>query len=351
MYVLILCETKVLYLHLHMKKNWINFNELRQQLNFAEVLASYDVRLEAKGNGGQHVGTCPLPGHPDAKGKTFSANFERGLWQCFGCKESGNVIDLAVLMEGKDKRDGNAVRQVAALLQDRFAEKRAPEKPPMKPAEAPTYDAPQIQTIVNQPLDFELKTLDSEHPFFAERKLSTETVARFGLGFCKRGSLAGRIAVPLHDDAGQLVGYTGLALDPKSNPKYLYPSSREHDGVMHVFDSGKFLYNGFRIGKAAKDLIVVRECHTVWQLLQGGFVNVVALMGDRCSEDQAAIIPLLTTDSARIWLLTDSSPTSEDTGQSLLPQVASSRLCRWVKVMKEEEIVPDHPLLAALPKR
>jgi hypothetical protein len=59
-------------------KNWINFVELRKQLVFADVLASYDVTLEPK-KAGQHVGRCPLPTHPDAKGKTFSANFEKGL--------------------------------------------------------------------------------------------------------------------------------------------------------------------------------------------------------------------------------------------------------------------------------
>ena len=86
-------------------KNWINFVELRKQLDFAAVLALYDVHLESKSNSEQHVGKCPLPSHGEAKGKTFSANFKRGLWQCFGCKESGNIIDFAALMEGKDKKD------------------------------------------------------------------------------------------------------------------------------------------------------------------------------------------------------------------------------------------------------
>lgn len=329
---------------------WINFVELRKQLDFQKVLASFEVQLEPKGNDGQHVGRCPLPTHPDAKGKTFSANYAKGVWQCFGCHESGNVIDFAVLMEGKNKKDGQAVRAVAASLRERFVEKR--------PADTPRHKPPQREAgksvVVNQPLDFELKTLETEHPFFAERKLLPETVARFGLGFCKRGSLSGRIAVPLADDAGQLVGYAGL--DPGAGesvgnmPRYVFPTRREHDGIEHVFDSGKFLYNGHRLGKAVKDLIVVRECHTLWHLFQGGFANVVALMSDQCSEEQAAIIPLLTADTARVWLLTDSSAESENTGHSFLPQVAVDRLCRWIKVKREEEIAPDHPLLSAFTK-
>lgn len=60
---------------------------------------------------------------------------------------------------------------------------------------------------------------------------------------------------------------------------------------------------------------------------------------------------LLATIKPRIWLLTDSSAESLQCGKSLLPQVASSRLCRWVKVNSEEEMVPEHPLLAALLRR
>jgi hypothetical protein len=109
-------------------KNWINFAELRKQLVFADVLKSYGVELEPKGTAGQHVGKCPLPNHPDAKWKTFSANFEKGVWQCFGCHESGNVIDFAVHMAGKDRRNGKDVLEIAVFLRDRFVVKPEPKQ-------------------------------------------------------------------------------------------------------------------------------------------------------------------------------------------------------------------------------
>ena len=333
-----------------MPKEWINFRELCKQLDFERVLASYEVRLEPKGGNGQFVGTCPLPSHPNAKGKTFSANFEKGVWQCFGCNQSGNTIDFAVLMEGKEKSNGTHVREVAVMLRERFVERKA--APAQK---APPKGAMQGSQVVNQPLDFELKTLNAQHPYFAAHGYSKETAERFGLGFCTRGSLAGRIAVPLVDDGAELVGYAGLLLDMKEagegNPRYLFPGPRVHDEVTHVFDRGRFLYNGFRIGKAVKDLIVVRECHTVWRLWQGGFANVVALMGDECTAEQAGMLPLLTVDTARVWLLTDSSEGAAASAQTLLTKVTPSRLCRWLRVSKEEDLAPEHPLLEALPKR
>jgi hypothetical protein len=178
-------------------------------------------------------------------------------------------------------------------------------------------------------------------------------VERFGLGFCTRGALNGRIAVPLHDDAEQLIGYAGLALQPPKDgePKYLFPPNREVEGKTHVFDRGAFLYNGHRIKGSVQDLIVVQECEAVWALWQGGFANVIAVMGDECSEDQTAQIGILTTENSRVWLLTHRTLSGQSCAESLLPKVASSRLCRWVRVPEGEDIAPDHPLLALLPKR
>ena len=44
-----------------MKKNWIDFKELRSQLDFAQVLEFYGVKVKRKGD--QHMGYCPLPNH------------------------------------------------------------------------------------------------------------------------------------------------------------------------------------------------------------------------------------------------------------------------------------------------
>jgi DNA primase len=333
-------------------KTWIDFNELREKLPFAEVLAGYNVEMTQKGTSAQYTGRCPLPSHPDAKGTTFSANYEKRVWQCFGCKAHGNILDLAVLIEGKNPKNGKDVRLVAAGLVERFLTKTDHKKtaPTVVPEKEKPRRTDESKMVVNQPLDFELKTLDAEHPCFAERKILPDTVHEFGLGFCKRGLLSGKIAVPLVDDARALVGYAGMSLE-NNGPRYLFPTSREHDDVKHVFERGRFLYNGYRIGKAVKDLIIVRECHSVWHLFQGGFVNVVGLMGNDCSDEQSGLISILTSDRARVWLLTDSTRESDDTAASFLFKVAPLRLCRWVKVKKDSDIAPEHPILAAIAKR
>ncbi len=350
---------------MNQSKQWIDFAELRKELKFEQVLRHYNIGLSRKGETDQYIGQCPLPNHGDQKGNTFSANYAKGVWQCFGCKQSGNVLDFAVIMDGGNKTEGRAVRKTAVKLKTKVLGHEPPpparnqpqghRRPAAKPFAKAPQEKPQQPEVVNQPLDFALKTLDREHSYFLEHKLNADTVERFGLGFCKRGALTGRIAVPLHNDHEELVGYAGLVLDEslvtEENPKYLFPANREVDGVSLVFDRGRFLYNGHKIGKSVKDIIVVQDCDTVWSLWQGGFANVVALMGDECSEDQAELLNLLTHAGGRIWLLTDKSDYSWHCAQSALLKIASSRLCRWVRFEKQSDIAPDHPLLELLPKR
>ncbi len=43
------------------------------------------------------------------------------------------------------------------------------------------------------------------------------------------GRLAGRLAIPIHDAEGTLIGYAGRALNgQQDDPKYLFPSSEAH---------------------------------------------------------------------------------------------------------------------------
>jgi DNA primase len=55
-----------------------------------------------------------------------------------------------------------------------------------------------------------------------------ELVERFGLGFCARGSMAGRVAIPIENVEGELVAYAGrwVGTDaelPAGEEKYKLP--------------------------------------------------------------------------------------------------------------------------------
>ena len=202
-------------------ENWIDFRELREKLDFGAVLAVYGVELHATDRKGQARVACPLPGHAERRErKTFSANLSKGIFRCFGCGESGNAIDFAVLMAGLEKGNGSHVRQAALELRERFIKGVSVRK-----------SEPECPRVVNAPLGFELKTLDPSHAWFAKNSLTRETVGHFGLGYCSRGALKGKIAIPIHDDSKTLIGYAGLPTDEEiartESSQYVYPEDRK----------------------------------------------------------------------------------------------------------------------------
>jgi len=166
---------------------WINFKELRAKLNFEDVLRLYHV--EVKRSGSQHQGPCPLPLHSGPKGPTaFSANLERGIFQCFGCKAKGNLLEFSALMEKVDPADGNALRKVAVKLQEALLPKEKDKRQKTTEKATGSVKTGTSKVLVNEPLDFELKDLDAEHSYLLDHCLMPETIQFFWPGFLLAGS-------------------------------------------------------------------------------------------------------------------------------------------------------------------
>ena len=294
-----------------------------------------------KRKGDQHHGFCPLPNHQGKKNSpSFSANLKRGIFQCFGCGAKGNILEFAAIMQKVSLADGTALRGVALELQKRFCASlgNAPgpqaKRSEAKPAKAESDTS--VLIAVNAPLDFELKGLDQEHPYLLNRGFLPETIIHFGLGFCSRGLLKDRVAIPLNDHKGRLIGYAGRMVDDASigedNPRYRFPSGRQRDGKAFEFRKTRFLYNGSGIKGPVDDLTVVEGFTSVWWLHQNGFPNVVATMGADCSERQAELIVSLVKPGGRVWILSDGDAAGERCAESLLRQVAPLRFVRWLKL-------------------
>ena len=325
---------------------WIDFKALRAKLDFEQVLRHYGVEVKSKGK--QHHGFCPLPNHNGKRNSpSFSANLDRGIFQCFGCGAKGNVLEFAALMEKTDPKDGAALHQVAADLQKRFCpELDGASKPPAKSAAKTETPEPknELPVLVNVPLDFELRGLNREHPYLPGRGFTAETIEHFGLGFCSRGMLKDRIAIPLHDQQGSLIGYAGRVVDDSAisedNPRYRFPGERNRDGKIFEFRKTLFLYNGFRFTEPLEKLIVVESFTSVWWLWQNQMPDVVATMGADCSERQAELIMSFVKSDGRIWILSDGDAAGERHAHSVLTKVSRYRFCRWVKL--DEGSQPTH---------
>jgi DNA primase len=305
---------------------WIDFKELRSKLSTSAVLEHYKIQLKMKHN--RASGFCPLPTHEGRRASpSFSLKIDRGIWQCFGCGARGNLLDLCARMEGHDPRDPQALRKAAEKIVPIFGLERGPLTQP--PQEQPK----RIDPLINPPMDFTLQALDADHPYPRDRGLTSKTIRHFGLGYCNRGMLKARLAIPLHDYEGRLVGYAGRLTDDREiseqRPKYLFPGSRERDGRRIEFRKSLLVYNGHHIREPVDHLFVTEGFVATWLMWQFEYRTTVALMGASCSDEQADIIVKLVKPDGKVWLLSDGDDAGKRCAISAFERIAPRRFVRW----------------------
>jgi DNA primase len=208
--------------------------------------------------------------------------------------------------------------------------------PPSLPVSTTTGETTPETAKVNPPLKFALKSLDAAHPYLTERGFTAETIAHFGVGMCTgKGIMAGRIAIPIHNEQGELVAYAGRwpGEPPDGEGKYKLPTG---------FHKSLVVYNLHRAKDLAKDqgLIVVEGFFDAMRLWQAGVANVVALMGSSLSDDQEALIVAAVGPQGKVALMFD-----EDEAGWKGREEALSRLLSRVHVkvvgLGEEGTQPD----------
>ena len=292
----------------------MDYKTLKASLSFPAVLEHYGVKMRGKD---QLQGFCPLPAHGEQPGKSkspsFSVNAAKNVFHCFGCGAKGNIIEFAALMEGWDPKEKASFRKAAVMLSEKFKDAKA-ERRELPPPTGP-----------NKPLRFELNLVD--HPYLHERGFAPETIGHFGLGYCRGGMMKGRIAIPLHNTDGELIGYAGRAVDERT-PKYRFPKS------LH---KGQFLYNANRLRRDLGLLLIVEGFPSVWWATQCDFPNVVAVMGSSMSKEQGEIVLSLTRPEAKIYVMPDGDSAGAHLAESVFQAIGPHRFLRWIKLKKGEQ--------------
>lgn len=320
-------------------KAWVDFNQIKEEVSFQSVLNHYGLDQEFKRRGDQLSGPCPFHGDPQ-KPKHFGIHLEKRKFQCFYCQTSGSsIIDFVSAIEGVQPRDA------ALLLQDWFSIRPREElrnqlekKKSKNLRSTESTDSkkgkktPEKEKPVNKPLSFSELNLNPNHPYLDNRGLTQETNAFFGLGYCSRGIMKGRIAIPIHNVKGELVAYAGRwAGDeeiPEGEGKYKIPAG---------FHKSYELYNLNRIKEETKRVILVEGYASVWWLHQNGFHNCVSCMGSSLSKLQMEYI---VKRFVGLEVFFDGDRAGEEGAQKVVESL-SKRI--WIKnVTCPSGLQPDH---------
>jgi DNA primase len=267
-----------------MQKGFVPFAEVKRAVSLEAILERYGLVASLTRKGANLAGPCPFC--KAASGRQFQVSLVKNAWYCFGCKQSGNILDFVA------QREGVSVRAEALKLDSWFELGLAVEKPrteaPAAPAEAraASVEAPPAakEPTENPPLTFTLKTLDPSHASLAELGLGARTIERFGAGYCTRGLLKGRLAIPVCNGRGELLAYVGLAIGDDETPRYLFPPN--FHAALEVFNLHRLL----EVPEETGPLYLTPEIEGVLRLSEAGIASALGLFDGSLSLHQEEVI-------------------------------------------------------------
>lgn len=261
--------------------------------------------------GRNYICSCPFHSEKTPSCTVFT---DTQSFYCFGCGAGGDVITFIMKIENLD------FTEAVKLLAQRSG------------LEIPKENSHDSQLAKRKTRIYEMNRLAANFfytqlikgsdksglRYFADRKLSPQTIKKYGLGYApdswrtltdmlrskgysddeitdawlgsrsKKGNIFDifrkRVMFPIIDLRGNIIGFGGRVLD-NSQPKYL------NTGATPVFDKGSNLFSmNFAKNADTKRLILCEGYMDVIAVNQAGFENVVATLGTAITPDQARLM-------------------------------------------------------------
>jgi len=333
--------------------------EIKHRIDIVDFIGQY---VQLKQTGQNWKGLCPF--HNEKTG-SFMVHRERQIFRCFGCGESGDIFDFTQKIEGLDFYESLKF----------LAQRAGIELKPLHPqhtsikqeSKADILELNRTLAQLYHQLLVSHRSGDSARSYVKSRKLTDATVKTFQIGYApqhidrvrdyltKMGhssadmARAGnperfrdRLMFPIADIVGNIVGFSGRALQKDQEPKYL--NTRETD----VFHKARVLY-GFDIAKheirKRDQAIIVEGQMDVVLSHQAGALNAVATSGTALTEDHLLLIRRQTD---KVCFMFDADEAGEKTTLKALEMAWRLELQTKVAQMPEGfkdagEVVENNP--------
>jgi DNA primase len=326
------------------KTQFVDFKAVKAAITMEQVLGHYGLLDKFKRGADSLNGPCPI--HKGSNPTQFRVSISKNIWNCFSeCKHGGNVLDFIAEMEDVTihaaalkaiewfSLDADSVAAKDHSEDTSGADEAPAPRPTVKRLASPAAAAE--KSVPNTPLKFRLDKLEREHPYLMqERGLTLETIVDFGVGFCSKGMMADRIAIPIHNAKGEIVAYAGRfpGEPPEGTPKYKLPQG---------FRKSQELFNIDRAVRESGPLFIVEGFFDCMKLHQHGCKKAVALMGSTLSATQEELIRQHTDSKSQVIIMLDEN----DAGRAGREDIACrlSRFC-FVKVyeFQKQDMEPEH---------
>lgn len=227
-------------------------DKIKSSVDIVTLFGDFGVKLEKKGSG--YMGCCPW--HDD-KTPSLSVDKEKGLYNCFGCGESGDVFNLVMKVKGLDFKEASLFLKSGTI----------PEIEPLKVVEKPKSSL--VNPLDGAPDNIMYKVRDYYHQelqnntkalsYLTKRGISdVALIKHYKIGYCSgslkdklseeqrerlkdlgilndKGNevLKGYITVPLTLENTDVVGFYGRATDNRTKVQHKYLKG-EHKGLLNA---------------------------------------------------------------------------------------------------------------------
>ena len=188
-------------------------------------------------NGDTLRGYCPCC--KEGNSRAFVVTPARNIFYCFSERRGGSVIDLVARFKRIPEAD--AGRQIAAHFGLNGTSNGAGKAADNASA---TQGGPQERKpAAFDPREYQ-RSLDPAHAALKDFGIPEATIRDFDGGYCAKGLNRGRLALPVHDEKGSILGFMGLALKGEQ-PEILFPKG---------FEPPPF-FNAHRVGAGTLTLV------------------------------------------------------------------------------------------------
>ena len=287
-------------------------NQVAEATDIVEVVGQF---IALKKRGKEFLGICPF--HQDHR-PSLNVSPSKQIFKCFACGAGGGVFQF--LQQHLKLSFPEAVRELANRAGISVPADEAPGRPDSSPSgesllKMTTFAARFFRDQLNSPAGSDALE------YARARKLTDESIARFGLGFAPdswdalRSAAVGagftdrqlaaaglvaeredgssydrfrnRLMFPIVDAAGRVVAFGGRAMDEADRAKYL------NSPETALFDKSANLYalNWSRRGIVDSGQAVVVEGYLdALMCIQQGVVNVVATLGTALTERHVRVL-------------------------------------------------------------
>lgn len=284
--------------------------EVRSRNDIVDVISGY-VKLQRKGS--SYFGLCPFH---NEKSPSFSVSPSKQMYYCFGCGAGGNVFTF--IMEYENYTFPEALKLLAERAGISLPEQEYSEE--AKKQRDLKSSVREINKMAARYFYYLLRSPQGTKAmqYLKDRRLSDETMKKFGLGYAgpysdalyrylkkqgisdqllkesglmqvneKQGmydKFWNRVMFPIMDVNNKVIGFGGRVMGD-AKPKYL------NSPETVIFDKGRNLY-GLNFARTSKKkyFLVCEGYMDVISMHQAGFTNAVASLGTALTSQHAALL-------------------------------------------------------------